>query len=102
MRRSLVFGLLAACTLATPALAQGTDRGGMPQALQGLLSGNHEQDRAVQDAYERGYQRGRQDEARMSQRGRDTSRGDEDRGYSSQGRSGSPDYRGSSGGSYSR
>jgi Ni/Co efflux regulator RcnB len=96
MRRSLVFGLLA-CTLAAPALAQGTDRSsGMQQTLQGLLSGNRDQDRALQDAYERGYQRGREDEARVAQRGRD------DRGGYSSGRSAAPDYRGSGSGSYSR
>lgn len=54
-------------TLATPAVtsAQSSD---MRQTLGNLLTGNQERDNAVQQAYERGYQRGRNDEARQSQR----------------------------------
>ena len=50
--------------LVTPALAQ-PQTPGWQQTLQGLMSGNQRQDQAVREAYERGYQRGRQDEARM-------------------------------------
>lgn len=35
------------------------------QLLQGLTTGNQGQDQALRDAFERGYQRGRQDEARL-------------------------------------
>ena len=35
------------------------------QFLQGLTTGNQNQDQALRDAFERGYQRGRQDEARL-------------------------------------
>jgi hypothetical protein len=41
----------------------------MKQVLGGLLTGNQDRDNAVQQAYERGYQRGRTDEARQSRRG---------------------------------
>jgi hypothetical protein len=50
--------------LATPTVtsAQAPD---IRQALGSLLTGNQERDNAVQQAYERGYQRGRNDEARQ-------------------------------------
>jgi len=35
------------------------------RADQGLTTGNQNQDQALRNAFERGYQRGRQDEARM-------------------------------------
>ncbi|HLG44755.1 MAG TPA: hypothetical protein VKY24_00825 [Reyranella sp.] len=38
------------------------------QTLGGLLSGNQDRDDALRQAYERGYKRGRDDEARISQR----------------------------------
>ena len=61
--------------LAGPASAQAPDVG---QLLQGLTSGNQNQDRAVHEAFERGYQKGRQDEARMSRsNGRDRSSSDD-------------------------
>jgi hypothetical protein len=47
-----------------PAIAQG-----MPdarQALQGLLTGNSLQDRALIEAFERGYRRGREDGIRAA------------------------------------
>lgn len=56
-------GLLAPGLLTTPALAQTSSP---QQMLQGLLTGNQSQDRAVRDAYERGYRAGQQDEARMN------------------------------------
>jgi len=63
-----------------PAMAQGN----VQQMLGGLLTGNQNQDQALRDAYERGYQRGRQDEARLT---RDRPRSDryEDRGYDDRG-----------------
>ena len=50
------------------------------QLLQGLTTGNQRDDQALRDAFERGYERGRQDEAR-AQRDRDDrlSRRDRDR-----------------------
>ncbi len=50
------------------------------QLLQGLTTGNQRDDQALRDAFERGYERGRQDEAR-AQRDRDdrVSRRDRDR-----------------------
>ena len=62
IQRSLL-AVFVGLTLATPTMtAQAQDIG---QALQGLLTGNQDRDRAVQQAYERGYQRGRNDEARQ-------------------------------------
>lgn len=54
--------LLAAPLLAAPAVAQVPN---VQQLLQGLLSGNQGQDQALREAFERGYQRGREDEARL-------------------------------------
>ena len=43
------------------------------QQLGGLLNGNQDRDEALRQAYERGYQRGRNDEARLqAQRPRDS------------------------------
>lgn len=69
--RIMQSALLATCvglTFASPAVtsAQAQD---MKQILGGLLTGNQDRDNAVQQAYERGYQRGRADEARQSRRG---------------------------------
>ncbi|HEX2942781.1 MAG TPA: hypothetical protein VHO91_17155 [Rhodopila sp.] len=63
MIAALAGGLVAPGLIATPALAQNSSP---QQMLQGLLTGNQNQDRAVRDAYERGYRAGRQDEARMN------------------------------------
>jgi len=70
--------------VATPIAAQTPNVG---QMLQGLMTGNQGQDQALRDAFERGYQRGRQDEARQQRpdpdRGRrngDDRRSDDDRG----------------------
>ncbi len=65
--RNAVAAALLAVTVATPAMAQVPD---MQQLLRGLTSGNQNQDQALRDAFERGYQRGRQDEARLSHSGR--------------------------------
>jgi len=58
------FGLLAI----TPLAAQTPN---VQQLLQGLTTGNQGQDQGLRDAFERGYQKGRQDEAqqRRSDRG---------------------------------
>ena len=67
IQRTLLAALIG-LTFATPAVpsAQAQD---MKQVLGELLTGNQDRDNAVQQAYERGYQRGRQDEARQSRRG---------------------------------
>jgi hypothetical protein len=80
--RTLQRALLATAvglTIATPAVtsAQTPD---MRQTLGNLLTGNQERDNAVQQAYERGYQRGRSDEARQSQRAPGNSGDYRDRG----------------------
>lgn len=61
--------LLTTSLLATPASAQAPN---VQQLLQGLLSGDQNQDKALRDAFDRGYQRGREDEGRRlrSDRGR--------------------------------
>ena len=75
--RPAVVAALAALTLATPAAAQGVQ-----QLLQGLTGGNKNQDDAVRQAYERGYQKGRQDEARLrSGRRLDGNSGSRNQGY---------------------
>ncbi len=65
----LVMALLLGLTVAgTTAVAQTTSQSpDWKQTLGGLLNGNQDRDNAVRQAYERGYQRGRNDEARMSQ-----------------------------------
>jgi hypothetical protein len=71
LMRILQLALLATLvglTFSTPGMtsAQAQD---VKQVLGGLLTGNQDRDNAVQQAYERGYQRGRADEARQSRRG---------------------------------
>ena len=74
--------------LAGPASAQTP---GVGQLLQGLTSGNQSQDQAIHEAFERGYQKGRQDEARMSRgSGRDRSASDD---YRRDPRDDPPSYR---------
>jgi hypothetical protein len=51
--------------LAVPALAQAPD---ISRMLQGLTTGNQNQDQALREAYERGYRAGQQDSARQSDR----------------------------------
>ncbi len=63
------FGLLAI----SPVEAQVPN---VQQLLQGLTTGNQGQDQALRDAFERGYQKGRQDEAQM----RSSDRGGGNRG----------------------
>ena len=61
MRRAAIATLLG-LAFSTPAAAQVPN---VQQLLQGLTTGNQNQDQALRDAFERGYQRGRQDEARQ-------------------------------------
>ncbi|MFL5256142.1 MAG: hypothetical protein ACJ8AI_25255 [Rhodopila sp.] len=61
--KPITIAVLASSLLATPTLAQTSSSA--QQMLQGLLSGNQGQDQAVRDAFERGYQAGRRDEAQM-------------------------------------
>ena len=64
-----LMAILLGLTLATAATAVAqTTSAQAPdwkQTLGGLLSGNQDRDDAVRQAYERGYQRGRNDEARL-------------------------------------
>lgn len=72
MQRHFVLILLGLTITSAAAVAQTTAQApDLKQTLGGLLNGNQERDNAVQQAYERGYQRGRADEARQSQRSRD-------------------------------
>lgn len=80
-----LWAIAVSCLVFTvPCMAQSPS---MQQMLQGLVTGNQGQDHALQEAYERGYQRGRQDEAqrmrgdgRPGRRENDPSRYDDDRG----------------------
>lgn len=78
MRHAIIATLLG-LSLAAPAAAQVPNA---QQLLGGLLTGNQNQDQAVRDAFERGYQRGRQDEARQRADRGPARRGDQrDNGY---------------------
>ena len=70
----ILLGLtLSSAAVIQTASAQAPD---WKQQLGGLLTGNQDRDEAVRQAYERGYQRGRNDEARQqAQRPRDPDRG---------------------------
>jgi hypothetical protein len=57
-----VLATLVGLAFASPVMAQAPN---VQQLLQGLTTGNQGQDQALRDAFERGYQRGRQDEARQ-------------------------------------
>jgi hypothetical protein len=74
MRATVVVVALA---LALPAAASAQQAPNVGQMLQGLMTGNQGQDQALRDAFERGYQRGREDEARRADRS--TGRRDDDR-----------------------
>jgi hypothetical protein len=80
MHRHLLLTLVG-LTLASAAVAQTSSQQApdWKQTLGGLLNGNQDRDDAVRQAYERGYQRGRNDEARQMQRSRDQ-RDDDGRG----------------------
>jgi hypothetical protein len=81
--RRLALAALGA-SLALPAMAQPSD---WQQQVQGLFTGNKNADDAVRQAYERGYQRGRDDEGRMNRRANNTNQRGSDsnnqRGYDS-------------------
>ena len=70
MYRTLLVVVLG-LSFASAAIAQTSQAPDWKQTLGGLLNGNQDRDEAVRQAYERGYQRGRNDEARQMQRGRD-------------------------------
>ncbi len=65
--RNIFAAALLGAAFATPASAQVPN---VQQLLKGLTNGNQDQDQALRDAFERGYQRGRQDEARAQHPGR--------------------------------
>jgi hypothetical protein len=67
MQRTLLAAFIG-LTLGTLAVAQtaSAQSSDWRQAVGGLLTGNQDHDKTVQQAYERGYQRGRDDEARQS------------------------------------
>jgi hypothetical protein len=74
MRHLLAILLGLTLATATTAVVQTTSAQAPDwrQAVGGLLTGNQDRDDAVRQAYERGYQRGRNDEARLqAQRPRD-------------------------------
>ena len=72
-----VLGIVFSLGVAVPSPAHAQN---IPQMLQGLTTGNQNEDRKLQDAYERGYQKGRQDEARLNRRpSRDNRRREDDR-----------------------
>jgi|SwirhisoilCB1_FD_contig_41_7365807_length_701_multi_2_in_0_out_0_2 hypothetical protein len=77
----------------SPAAAQMPN---VQQMLQGLTTGDQGRDRALQEAFERGYQRGRQDEARQQQSSSRSDRGDrynrDDRYNSDRSRAYDPSY----------
>ena len=81
----IVVATLFGLALVGPAAAQAPN---VQQLLQGLTTGNQGQDQALRDAFERGYQRGRQDEARQQR---------SDRGGSDRSSRRDPDDRNSSG-----
>jgi len=81
--RHVIAATLLVFAFANPAVAQAPN---VQQLLQGLTTGNQNQDQALRDAFERGYQRGRQDEAgqQRSNRGtndRSSSRGRDERNH---------------------
>lgn len=59
--------ILIAVGLAMPAMAFAQSGSGWQDKLGGLLTGNQNQDNSLQQAYQRGYQRGRNDEAQALQ-----------------------------------
>ncbi len=72
--RTTVTATLLGLLLATPVAAQAQN---IQQLLGGLLTGNQGQDQALREAYQRGYQHGRDDQARQD---RHDSRRYEERG----------------------
>ncbi len=90
MQRTFVVTLLG-LALAGPAAAQVPN---VQQLLQGLTTGNQNQDQALRDAFERGYQRGRQDEARQQRPGQSGGDSSNRRGVDERDNGGYRDQRG--------
>ena len=61
--RTSIAALLLGSVLALPVAAKAQN---FQQLLGGLLTGNQQQDQALRDAWQRGYQAGRRDQARDS------------------------------------
>ncbi len=59
--------MLVAAMTVIPVMAQAQSAPGWQQTLQGMFTGNQTQDNALRQAYQRGYERGRDDEARAMQ-----------------------------------
>jgi hypothetical protein len=66
--RTTIAALLLGSTLALPVAAHAQN---FQQLLGGLLTGNQQQDQALRDAWRRGYDQGRQDQAREDRRAGD-------------------------------
>ena len=66
---------LLGAALAIPVMVHAQSAPGWQQKLQGLVTGNQSQDNSLREAYQRGYQRGRDDEARAARTGGDRYRG---------------------------
>lgn len=89
MRKSFLMAATSVALMAaTPTIVRAQ---GVGQLLQGLTTGNQTQDKALQEAYERGYQKGRQDEAQLARRS-----GRSDSGRSDNGRTQAPYDQGNS------
>lgn len=79
MRNSFLMTATALALVgATPTIARAQ---GVQQLLQGLTTGNQSQDQALRDAFERGYQKGRQDEAQLARRSGRSDSGNDRRSY---------------------
>ena len=84
MRRIAIVAILAPvlATAAGVALPVATAHAQVPniqELLQGLTTGNQRDDQALRDAFQRGYERGRRDEARSQRADRDRDNHDHDR-----------------------
>ena len=66
---AILLGLTLATATTAVAQTTSTQAPEWRQTLGGLLNGNQDRDDAVRQAYERGYQRGRNDEARLQAQG---------------------------------
>lgn len=65
--QQVLVAILVSLAFAVPAVAQTSSQApDWRQAVGNLLTGNQDRDNAVQQAYERGYRRGRDDEARQA------------------------------------
>ena len=77
-KTTTVLIVAAALMAAVPGVAAAQDPSRM---LQGLLSGNQNQDQALRDAYERGYRAGRADQVRDERARPDRDRAPRGGGY---------------------